>query len=196
MDIRRSNRRPRLRRPVLIREVRMELLPPHDPSRRLIWAARSARGVGWLQIALAGVIVFIAGVTGAQSRRYYGALIAAFLSCLIFLVVPGLLGILFASFIEKRKRWAIISTIVLASLELVVVAPFFARALLRFPNNVVPLIVTSLFLVAIVLLIVQLSRCFGVLRTDAIDYDRGFAPIMRAQLAEDLKNETDARRGR
>src|SRR5262249_36610714 len=104
------------------------------------------------------------------------------------LVVPGALAIFFASHIRRRRRWSIVSMIVLVSLELVVVLPTFARAALftlrlRI-DAMVPLAISGLFIAAFILLIVQLSRCFGVLKIDAIDYDRGFAPIMAAPTVE------------
>jgi predicted Na+-dependent transporter len=140
--------------------------------------------LGTLQISLAVVIIVVITLVSPPSRNYSQMLLGVSISCLVLLMIPGVLSIVFAAFIRQRQRWAVISMIVLASLELLVLAPFLLRSLFSLPRNLAPLAVIGLFLAALILLIVQLSRCFGALRIDAIDYDRGFAPIMPAQTFE------------
>src|SRR5437762_2260093 len=114
MDIPRSllHRRPR-------RMIPMPLPPRHDPSRPLLSSARSARGIGILQICLAFIIMILAMFISQRADQLIG-------TCAVcgILALPGMLSVLFAHYIKRSRRWAIIAMIVLASLEMLIVAPF------------------------------------------------------------------------
>src|SRR5947207_15163208 len=127
-------------------KVRMELLRPDDPSRRLMSAARSARGIGTLQIGLAILIFVLAIIFSPRNRNPIDRLAPTFLVCLVLLAAPGTLSIVFGSFIQRRKRWAVICMIILASVELLPLAVLLSQAAMAFSLPL--MIVTGLFVAA------------------------------------------------
>jgi hypothetical protein len=155
----------------------MPLPPRNDPLRPLLSSARSARGIGILQICLGFIIVLLAFFTG-NSNALFGAFVV---SCIV-LVAPGACSMILAHFIERSRRWALVGMMVLASLEMLIVAYFFARGFLMF--HLISMGIGGVLMAAFVTLIVQLARGFAALHVKGVNYDRGFAPIMPAERAQ------------
>ena len=105
-------------------------------------------------------------------------------------VIYGSLGaawILASIFVRKRRRWAIIVGIVLTSLALLFTGLGLIANLIGAASgqgNALALFISFAFVAAFTQLIVQLSRCFAIIRREEEErgvVQRGFEPVLEAQ---------------
>jgi hypothetical protein len=91
-------------------------------------------------------------------------------------LVPGILYIVFSVFLARRQPWAVVATLILASLHglFALLAVVGAVAL----QNPVQIAITALWAAAMVELIFQLSKSFEAIRAEQGEFaPRGFEPI-------------------
>ena len=164
----------------------MKVPPRGDALRPLFIAASSAQGLGVIHLIIGGLIIGLMilhlrdGATFAQLQS------AVLLHCVI-LIFPGILYIIFSAFMQRRRVWAVIAALVLASLQtlslLLMTASFLIWELMGGMDLKVLMTggVMGIILAGYFVMIVQLARSFPSLKAGRTDLDRGFAPILTVQ---------------
>jgi len=150
----------------------MPLYPPGDPRRPLQLAVRSMR---WLGIFLTGIGLLILVSFAFLARR--GGVVSrlTLLSTLVYLG-PGVLYLLFAIFLARKQRWAVVAGLILASIQAILAAILFVVVLTQGPEAWLAIAVSGLLLAALVQLIFHLSKSFEAIRLTEIT-QRGFEPL-------------------
>ena len=163
----------------------MPLPPKGDPRRPLQLAVRSTRLLGGLLVLLGFCgsipVMFVPGVRGGDPLFTAIILIGA-----AAYFVPGMLYIVFSIYLGHRKPWAVVATIVLASIQLLFVLLGIAVLAVTFalphsdlpPTALVPVGIAALLAAALAQLIYHLSKSFESIRYEPVGAsDRGFEPL-------------------
>jgi hypothetical protein len=150
----------------------MPLYPSGDPRRPLQLAVRSMR---WL-----GIFLTIIGVLMLVSFAFFlrrGSVVSRLplLSTLVYLG-PGVLYLLFAIFLARRQRWAVIAGLILASIQAVLSAILFVVVLTQGPEAWLAIAICGLLVAALIQLIFHLSKSFEAIRLSETE-QRGFEPL-------------------
>ena len=150
----------------------MPLYPPGDPRRPLQLAVRSMR---WL-----GIFLTIIGVLMLVSFAFFlrrGGVVSRLplLSTLVYLG-PGVLYLLFAIFLARKQRWAVVAGLILASIQSVFAAILFVFVLAQGPEAWLAIAICGLLVAALIQLIFHLSKSFEAIRLSETE-QRGFEPL-------------------
>jgi hypothetical protein len=133
------------------------LLPVEDLPRPFYRAAMSARSIGVAAIMLGGLTLFAARGLPTHAQAAYALFAAMF-------ILPGLLYVILAAFVSRRRRWAIKATFALASLDMtllgVVIVTFFGRS----RESIILCTICGLFVVALAVLTTFLGRSLDALK--------------------------------
>ena len=172
----------------------MALPPEGDPQRPLHLAVRSTRilGIVFIVLGAVGMLPTLLGIQRAGGIRLSIAsliLLALFMSLVYF--GPGALYLVCSIHIARRRKWAVVTAMVLAGIQLllilagVVMMTFMAfsdaPAALKW-TLILPAAVTLLIFLALAQLEYHLSKCFEAIRLAPLDVQRGFDPLPAAPL--------------
>ncbi|MEA2734505.1 MAG: hypothetical protein QOE14_956 [Humisphaera sp.] len=161
----------------------MALPPKGDPRRPLHLAVHSLRLLGgvWILFSTCAMSPFFL-FRGRGSALSVSALIYL-LPVFLFYVAPGASFIVLSVFVARKRAWAVIVSICLASLACLVallglagIAYWLTSATFQ-PPMLFPLGLALLMVFAFAQLIYHLAKSFEVIR-DAPPNERGFEPIM------------------
>lgn len=155
-----------------------------DPRRPLRLAIRSTRLLGGLFVLLGFCgMVPVMFAPGGGGDVMFMALVGV--GAAVYFV-PGLLYIVFSIYLGHRKVWAVVATIVLASVQLLVVLLGIAVFAVTFllPHSdlpamaLLPMGIAALLAGALGQLIYHLSKSFESIRYEPVAaWDRGFEPL-------------------
>lgn len=161
----------------------MALPPKGDLRRPLHLAIRSMRllGIVFITLGMLGIlpIVWI-------GWQMLGAVWLFFIVVvLMFYVGPGILYIVCAIYLKRRRTWAVVMAIVIASLHLLLVLAAIISILISIAstgNNSLWIAagILALFIMAFAQLIYHLSRSFESLKCPPMEEQRGFEPVLLA----------------
>jgi hypothetical protein len=174
----------------------MSLPPQGDPRRPLHLAARSMRVLGVLFLIGSTCLILPLVALSRAAFRISGSGTAPFpvgralvlVAAAVFYVGPAVCYIVFPIFLLRRQFWAVVASLVRAGLHCVLALIsllMFAYAAVSSSGNVpiLPAVVMLLVVAALSQLIYHLSLSFEAIKHMPAD-ERGFAPIMTAQLVE------------
>ena len=175
----------------------MGTLLKNDPQRPLRLAIRSTRILGIALLLISMVMVLPMAFlmrTGLGMPSMVLAIIAT-----AFYIGPGVMYLLCAIFMKRRKTWAVIVALVLASLHLLSMS-FFGISLLvginpgpgQEPFFWVAICIVLLFAAAFGQLVYHLSTSFRAIRSMPVGGERGFAPVMPPAKPQVDAHSTDA----
>jgi hypothetical protein len=162
-------------------------LPPKgDPLRPLYLAASSTQGFGVLFL-LFGVLSLVPSfLAPATAKRGVWPTIHISLNDFFFYFGPGVAYLLCGIFIKRKRLWAIIVALVLASLHLTLfslgtaeflIAAVHPRSTVAMAPAVIALGMALLFLQ----LVFHLSKCLKLIKRTSPEVDRGFEPLPISQ---------------
>ena len=164
----------------------MALPPKGDPRRPLVLAIRSTRLLGIIFLAFGAISLLPLALGLGRGRGGNWAMTLFMIIGCLFYFVPGIGYIVCSMFLTRRQPWAIITALVLASINLLLVlfgllglVVAMASDNSGMPFILIPLAIVLIFVLALVQLIYHLSRSFESLRHPP-DGIHGFEPI-RAQ---------------
>jgi hypothetical protein len=155
-----------------------------DPQRPLVLAIRSMRLLGIILIGFS-ILAMLPILLSGRARTSPGAVIG-----IGFMYVgPGILYLLCAIFLKRRRIWAIFTGLLLASIQLLltIVMTLIACIMLLkweprmsafFGYAMIPLAITLLLVTALVQLIYHLSKSFEAIKYSPIEQQRGFEPMI------------------
>jgi hypothetical protein len=145
------------------------LPPKDDPARPLHLAVRSTRLLGCVSVLCGLVVILAFGYFNRYTlyRAYFlgGGLVVWF--------VPGVLLVTCSYFLARRRRVAAIAGIVVALVQGTCAATLFYLSVTLQPVSPVPVVLSALWVLAIVQLVHHLWRSLAAIRLDA-QYRRGF----------------------
>lgn len=155
-------------------------------------AMRSMRAMGFLLMAV-GVISTLPMMLGTGTRGLAAAGLISFLSFMIYLL-PGVLYFVFATYISRRRFWAVVAGICLASIHAIFAVlgiVGLATLMLTMSERArfiwIPIGLCGLMLVALVQLLSHLVKTFEAIKYLPSDAQRGFEPLMPATPAQVLQ---------
>jgi hypothetical protein len=169
----------------------MPLPPKGDPRRPMYSAVRAMRVLGILLCLFGGLGLISVLRTMFGGRAPIPRAPMMILSTLIgslFYVGPGILLLVFAQNITRRKAWALIASIVLVSVMLLflllvpVIIMIIAMTDRWSPFMLIPISIAAIFILALAQLIYLLSKSFKALMYYAPEESRGFEPVGVNQL--------------
>jgi hypothetical protein len=159
----------------------MAKIDPRDPFRYVKLAVNASRVIGVLSIGI--------GIIGAIGLLMTGASPVIGFVVGLFFVVPGLLYLFFAAQLQDHKTWAAIVLMIMAILHSCMMGISLVGQLIRWMNSDLPnsdggalfgLVLSGIFCLTAILLIAYLSRCFRILRVNAIPpQSYGFQPVIQ-----------------
>jgi hypothetical protein len=150
----------------------MPMSPQLLAARKLDTAATTSRITGVACLVLAGLSLI--PVVGAFAYASTTLLLIYFVGLTLDFVGPAVGYLLLAPRIKAGRRWALITTLVIASLQLLLLTVAIIRGIMN--NAIAGLLIASILALLLILLIVHLSKCFSVLNHLATP--RGFEPLM------------------
>jgi hypothetical protein len=153
----------------------MPLPPPGDPQRPFHLAIRSARLLGIVFLLIGSLAIFAVTIIPSRSP----ARLFIILGALVWLT-PGVLYAVFSAFLKRRREWAIIALIVLASIHGLFALILTIVAIVA--ANVIGIGVCLLWVLALAQLIQHLSKSFAAIRLLPMQAP-GFEPILLAPAA-------------
>ena len=169
-----------------------------DLQRPLRLAIRSTRILG-IAMLLISTIIVIPMVLVMRAGIGFPTLIPMVIVA-IFYILPGVLYVLCAIFMKRRKTWAVIVALVLALLHLLSTS-FFGIALLiginpapgQEPFFWAAVCIVHLFAAAFGQLVYHLSTSFRAIRAMPVGGERGFAPIVvqKVETIDPLRGASD-----
>jgi hypothetical protein len=153
----------------------MALPPKDDPSRPIALAVNAARVLGVLCLVLGLLAGFgTAAIFKEGSRPVYMLILIGVL--VMMFPLPGILYLVFAGAMQRRKQWAAIAVLAIAGLHGALLVLSLVGSLVRGGNNF-SLAFTGVLLAVVVLLIVYTAQAIGVIRRGG-PQPTGFEPIM------------------
>ena len=171
----------------------MALPPKGDPQRPLALAVRSTRvlGIVFIGIGVLGMLpTFTMGMRGAGGATLSIATMALIVvTATLTYFGPGALYLVCSNFIARRRKWAIVTAMVLAAIQillicigLITLTRFYLSAAPQTRSSAVfiPLAFTLFILLALAQLEYHLCRCFEAIRLSPVDMQRGFDPLQPA----------------
>jgi hypothetical protein len=135
----------------------------------------SARRGCWEFTIMGMLVVVAAGASLASGGVLHAPSFGIILIGMIYLI-PGILFLIFAVFLKRRQPWAIVATMVMASLHALLALVGCVGSLLS-GVHIIPAAICALWLAAMAQLIMHLSKSFDSIRTDAEYAPRGFEPL-------------------
>ena len=173
--------------------MNLPLPPKGDPQRPLSLAIRSTRLLGIVLILFG----FVALLPFAATPRGISLLLTIVIA--LFYLGPGVLYLLCAIFLKRRRLWAVVVALVLASIQLLLailgIVTFAIQMFSALHMNsmgafaIIPLIVILFFIAAFVQLIYHLSCCFEAIKFSPPEFQRGFEPLVVQPQITDLPRE-------
>jgi len=160
----------------------MALPPRGDPRRPLHLAIRSTRLLGVIFL-LAATCASLPMLLGGGIWRG-GRMLVFSIVVLVIYVVPGAAYFLLSIFLGRRQFWAVVASLVLASIQLMftlLAAIGITMAALSAPNGTFSIIIILLIyfvVAALVQLVYHLARSFEAIKHLPADQMRGFEPLM------------------
>jgi len=158
----------------------MAIPPRGDPRRPLHLAVRSTRLLGILFLLIGTLMSSLTLRGGIPGRR--GMVLTALL--LLFYIGPGVVYLVTAIFLARRRFWAVVVGLVLASLQSLFVLFAIGSILIdimRHPSRsvaMIPMVVMIFVILALAQLIYHLSRSFEAIRYAPVEDQHGFEPVM------------------
>lgn len=143
--------------------------PTGDPQRPLHLAVRSTRLLG-IAATVIGLFVVVAFGYFNRFERFRPYFIALGLAVG---VVPGVVFFLCSVYIARRSRAAVYGALATAALHLLFAAAFFVASVTLEPVSPIPVLVSVLWVLALLQLLWHLWRSLGSIRLDT-EYHRGF----------------------
>ena len=133
------------------------LAPVEDIPRPFYRAAMSARSIGVAAMMLGGLTLFATRRLSPEARAAYALFAAMF-------ILPGMLYVILAAFVSRRRRWAIKATFALASVDMtllgIVIVSFFGPS----REGVILCTICGLFVIALAVLTTFLGRSLDALK--------------------------------
>jgi len=173
----------------------MALPPKTDPQRPLALAVRSTRvlGIVFIGIGALGMLpTFTMGMRGAGGATLSIATMALIVvTATLTYFGPGALYLVCSNFIARRRKWAIVTAMVLAGIQILLICAglvtlttvYFSPApQARSSAVLIPLALTLLILLALAQLEYHLWRCFEAIRLSPVDMQRGFDTLQPASV--------------
>jgi hypothetical protein len=166
----------------------MALPPKGDPRRPLHLAIRSSRAFGIIFVLLGCATVVPLALTIARtgfSLRLIRVFVQ-FASAISITFGPGLTYLVIAFYLKRRRRWAIVTGIVLASIQLLIAsvgACFFVVFLFSEGAGMedfllIPGAILGFAILASIQFICHLINSFEAIKYVSIEEQRGFEPLM------------------
>ena len=150
----------------------MPLPPKGDPQRPIELAIRSTRTLGYVS-ALFGLVMMV--VFGYFNR--YLRFRPYFIGMgLLVWFVPGVLFLTASHFLRRRSRSAVVGAMAATAGQMVFAAAMFVGSLTVQPVSPVPVVLTALWVAALVQLMAHLRGSFESVRVDA-EHVRGFEAV-------------------
>ncbi|HWE03278.1 MAG TPA: hypothetical protein VG326_12790 [Tepidisphaeraceae bacterium] len=167
----------------------MAIPPKGDPQRPLHLAIRSTRLLGIILVSFG--LLALAPILMMARRRLGGVMISFlsiyFLAAIVYLV-PGAAYLVIAYFLKRRRYWAIVTGLILASIQLVLALCVAASFVVMWlgqglgqglsPPAYIGGAVVALIILALTQLIYHLIKSFGSIKHVSIEEQRGFEPLI------------------
>src|SRR5690349_13347028 len=140
----------------------MPLPPKGDPQRPIELAIRSTRLLGIVSTLFGLVMVLVFGYFNRlqRFRPYFIAL------GLVVWFVPGVLYLTASHFMRRRSRAGVVTALASAAGQAVFAAALFVGTLTVQPVSPIPVLLTALWVVALVQLVAHLRGSFESVRVD------------------------------
>ena len=152
----------------------MSARPKDDPHYYLTLAIRSARILGVFGIVIGVIFIAVLGFFNRVER--FRPLYIAF--GLAVLVLPGVLYLACIPHLRRHRLAALIVTLVIAAIQTLCAAAALIASCTLSPVSAIPIVLSALWLAAMIQLLFHLSRGFIAMRLDALAEQRGFEPVM------------------
>ena len=159
----------------------MPLPPKGDPRRPLHLAIRSTR-------LLAIIFLFLGGCVCTAFLRGRRSTVISLpaLAALLFYFGPGVAYLIFSIYLKRRQFWAVLSSLILASIQLLftlaVAVSLLIVSMIKSANSVnfviAPLIVLGIVILALAQLVYHLALSFEAIKHVPVEEQRGFEPLM------------------
>ena len=150
----------------------MPLPPKGDPQRPIELAIRSTRTLGLVSALFGLVMMLVFGYFNRYLR--FRAYFIAFGMVVWF--VPGVLFLTASHFLRRRSRSAVIGAMAAAAAQAVFAGALFIGSLTVQPVSPIPVLLTALWVAALVQLMAHLRGSFESVRVDT-DHVRGFETV-------------------
>jgi hypothetical protein len=163
----------------------MTLPPKGDPRRPLYLAIRSSRAFGIIFFLFGCVTVLPLAVTVGRLGFSFWILFQ-FASVVFVTFGPGVTYLVIAFYLKRRRRWAIVTGIVVASIQLLIVLAATGFLAVYLFNEgprmedalLIPAAIVGLAILALGQLIHHLAQSFEAVKHVPIEEQRGFEPLM------------------
>jgi hypothetical protein len=159
-----------------------------DPRRPLHLAVRSTRLLGIVFIVFGLLMLLVvpaafrsrgaaaAGPPAAGPPVWLGVVVA------MMFMAPGVMYLVVGAFLARRKSWAVVVGIVVASVHGLFALLVFLRNLVVEPGNMVSLLIVLAWVAALAQLIYHLSQSFAAIRYESDHVQRGFEPLFHGSM--------------
>jgi hypothetical protein len=164
---------------------RHEIHALEKPLRRAVLLARI---VGWIHLGFGVLMLCVALLMARGDTRFRSAAVGVMVAAFCF-VGPGIAYIVMAGFLQALRQWAVTVLMTISGL----IALFTIKSIADRPTPGLAAI-ELLELGLQVLMLVNLVRCYGVIRKRAEMSARGFEPVMAAQPVGPEKSEGEGNR--
>jgi branched-chain amino acid transport system permease protein len=156
-----------------------------DPRRPLYLAIRSVRllGIVFLLLGSCAFLTLFIPRGRVGPRLMVGPVLAIILVC----VITGAANIVFAIFLKKREFWAVVASLIVASMQLLFALPGGIRLAMAWltpggSNAGTPLLIVTLVVGLVILALAQLvyhlALSFKAIQYIPLEQQRGFEPFM------------------
>lgn len=150
----------------------------HDPLRPLLLAVNAARVLGCLSFALGLLTLLMIRLLGGAAGSGAGFVFwIVAIAVTATLIAPGILYLVFATFMRRFQSWAVVATLVVASMHgaLMSISVVTNLAGGRFDFSAMFL---GILIIVAALLVVHCARSFRVIREHGPRREAGFEPLM------------------
>ena len=135
-------------------------------SRSFQQAALSGRFIGVATLTLGAISLYAGRQAAASASRDAGMIYIIF--SLLF-IVPGMLYLVLATFVARRKRWAIITSLLLAMLDMTLLGILFVTSW-GAPGAAMMCVLAGLFVAALAVMTTFLGRSLEIIRRSTAQY--------------------------
>jgi len=165
----------------------MALPPRGDPRRPLHLAIRSTRLLAIIFLFLGGCLCAAVLANGRRSS----IISLPAMAMLLFYFGPGVAYLIFTIYLKRRQFWAVLSSLILASIQLlfalVVAITLLIVSMIKSAHNVnfviAPLLLLGIVILALAQLIYHLALSFEAIKHVPVEEQRGFEPLMVQPIA-------------
>jgi hypothetical protein len=166
----------------------MPIPPKGDPRRPLYLAIRSIRSLACFFFFIGAFASIAIAAMGPGRFRF----VRIFHQPLFFFtVLPAAFYVLLAIYLHRRHFWAVLTSLILAALQLLLIILLMANLIIDAPMSidatalVIPILFLGFCIVALIQLVYHLAGSFESIKYIPVDEQHGFDPILPALPAKD-----------